>query len=827
MSTMKAILIVDDSDVSRAALSQILSEEYTVLEAENGQKALKILNKRKGEIAAIMLDLIMPVIDGYDLLKLLQEDNRYNNLPKLVITGYSSTDSERKALSLGAWDFVSKPYDGEIILFRLKNAIDRSQLSALKQLKYISEYDGLTGIYNKTKFFAATRSMLDASRNESFVFLRFDVDRFQLINSFFGTAEGDKLLIYIAERMAEDAKKCSKATYGRIESDVVALCMPYDSEQIESMVRQSKKTLAKFNSNYDIVPSIGLYVIDDPDISVEEMYNRATLAAKTCKGNYVDFYAYYTESMSAVLTNEQEITNEMNFALESGQFEIYLQPKYNIHTNLPYGAEALVRWKHPRKGMISPGEFIPIFERNGFITKLDYYVWEQVCGCLHSWKLAGIKPYPISVNISRVNIYNPNLVAMMLELVSRYQIEPELLNLELTESAYTDNPTAMKKVMTELQRYGFTIMMDDFGNGYSSLALLKDIAIDVLKIDMMFLSKSDIPGRGENIVASVIRMAKWLNIPVIAEGAETEEQVEFLRSVGCDYVQGYYYARPMPVKEYEKLCVNFTSNTQLMIDNKYDSYCYDELFTLNEEMQDLFNNKLQAAVICEFFDDKIELVRVNEAYYALVGYDDMVTKSSSILDAMEEPYKAPLLRAFSACAQSGESTDCEYMRRRIDGTQLWIEAKLRYVTTVGNKHIIIGELTDITMRKGIDAELQKYKASLLARDHETHTILIVDDAAINRAVLKKILQDSFTCMEVENGKEAIEFLRDNPNQVDLILLDISMPVMDGKEFLQYKQKSPDLDGIPVIMITADDSAEQQTSTFSLGANDYIIKPFIP
>ncbi|MEG2074844.1 MAG: EAL domain-containing protein, partial [Angelakisella sp.] len=318
---------------------------------------------------------------------------------------------------------------------------------------------------------------------------------------------------------------------------MVALCIPYDSEQIESMVRQSKKTLAKFNSNYDIVPSIGLYVIDDPDISVEEMYNRATLAAKTCKGNYVDFYAYYTESMSAVLTNEQEITNEMNFALESGQFEIYLQPKYNIHTNLPYGAEALVRWKHPRKGMISPGEFIPIFERNGFITKLDYYVWEQVCGCLHSWKLAGIKPYPISVNISRVNIYNPNLVAMMLELVSRYQIEPELLNLELTESAYTDNPTAMKKVMTELQRYGFTIMMDDFGNGYSSLALLKDIAIDVLKIDMMFLSKTDIPGRGENIVASVIRMAKWLNIPVIAEGAETEEQVEFLRSVGCDYVQ--------------------------------------------------------------------------------------------------------------------------------------------------------------------------------------------------------------------------------------------------------------------------------------------------
>ncbi|MEG2388159.1 MAG: EAL domain-containing protein [Clostridia bacterium] len=713
-ASRKTVLVVDDNQVNRAILSKILSQHYAVLEAENGQVALKQLSAHSDEIAAVMLDLVMPVMDGYGVLEAIGENDRYGNLPVVVMTGSGNHEHEKKALALGAWDFVAKPYDADIILFRLKNAIDRSQLTALKELKYLADYDALTGIYNKKKFFDATRKLLDENSFERFAFLRFDVDRFQLINSFFGTAEGDKLLIYIAQQMAADVKKFSKATYGRIESDVVAFCAPYDQRQMEEVVRQSKKTLAQFNPNYDIVPSVGIYVIDDPTISIEEMYNRATLAAKTCKGNYVDFYAYYSESMSAVLAAEQEITNEMNFALESGQFDLYLQPKYNIHTNLPCGAEALVRWMHPEKGMLLPGDFIPIFERNGFITKLDYYVWEQACKCLRRWVVQGITPYPISVNVSRVNLYNPNLAEMLLELVNRYQLKPALLNLELTESAYTDNPTAMKKTMAQLQKYGFTILMDDFGSGYSSLSLLKDILIDVLKIDMRFLSVSEFPGRGENIIASVIRMAKWLGIPVIAEGAETREQVDFLRSVGCDYVQGYYYARPMPAQAYEQLCLSLSLDRQLMTDKKYGSYRYDDLFSLNAEMNRLFSNNPQAALICEYFSDKVELIRVNEAYYALVGHDDMAAKSSNLLDILEPECQAPVLRAFCACAQTHEPTQCEYMRRRANGNPLWIEMNLRYVTSVGDRHILIGELGDITMRKGIDAALAAYKARAAA-----------------------------------------------------------------------------------------------------------------
>ncbi|MEG1495859.1 MAG: EAL domain-containing protein [Clostridiales bacterium] len=827
MAALKTILVVDDNSINRTILTKILSEKYIILQAENGKIALDILNKHIKEIAAVMLDIVMPVMDGYSFLKAINQDIRYKNLPVIVTTENSNNDNEIKVLSLGAWDFVSKPYNPRIISFRLQNAIDRSQLSALKELKYLAEYDSLTGIFNKTKFFEATREMLNTYIDESFVFLRFDVDRFQLINSFFGAAEGDNILKYLAKHLITATKNFTKITYGRIESDIFGCCLTYDKNELTKMIKEAKETLEKYNSNYDIVPSIGLYIINDKSISIEEMYNRATLASKSCKGNYVDYYAYYNESMSEAITKEQEITNDMNYALENNQFEIYLQPQYNIHTNLPCGAEALVRWIHPKKGMILPGDFIPVFERNGFITKLDHYVWEQACQYLHTWQAQGIKSYPLSVNVSRVNMYNPKLVETLVNLVNKYEIEPSLLNLELTESAYTDNPTTMKKVMAQLQHHGFTIMMDDFGSGYSSLSLLKDIVIDILKIDMRFLSNTDIPGRGENIIASVIRMAKWLNIPVIAEGAEYAEQVDFLRSVGCDYVQGYYFARPMPIKEYEQLCISTAFDKEMITDKKYDNYRYDDLFSLNHKMKNLFSNALQPAAIYEFVDNKIEMIRVNEAYYALLGHDDMLSNSPDLVNLIDKEYQSSLLKAFSDCVKNKETAECEYMRHRTNGTPIWIYTKLLYVSTAGNKHILIGELTDITIRKEIDFELEKYRTSLALGSNDSHTVLIVDDAAINRIVLKKILQDKFEFLEAENGEEAIKILKRQPNKIDLILLDITMPIMDGKEFLQYKKKSPELDGIPVIMITADDSPEQQITTFTLGANDYIVKPFIP
>ena len=289
-------------------------------------------------------------------------------------------------------------------------------------------------------------------------------------------------------------------------------------------------------------------------MSIPVMIDHAKLASKECKGNYIQNYHIYTEEIGKSIQEAQSIVSKMERAMKEEQFVLYLQPKYGLAKYKLRGAEVLIRWLTP-EGMVSPGKFIPVFEKNGLIMKLDYYVWEQSCKLIRNWLDRGIKPFPISVNISRVSMYNPRIVEEIHELTVKYDVPPELFQLELTESAYTDNPESIKKAMQQLQEYGFKILMDDFGSGYSSLNVLKDISVDILKMDMKFMAApgSENQRRSESIVANVIRLAKDLDLPVIAEGVEEKEQVEFLSSVGCEYVQGYYFARPMPVAEYEKL----------------------------------------------------------------------------------------------------------------------------------------------------------------------------------------------------------------------------------------------------------------------------------
>jgi predicted signal transduction protein with EAL and GGDEF domain len=240
--------------------------------------------------------------------------------------------------------------------------------------------------------------------------VRFDVDNFHLINSFWGEEEGNRFLQFIADEMRRMAKLTSPATYGRISADTFCMCIPFDPDFIDRCLEAAKKDLSDYNPNYLIKSSTGIYVIEDPSESVERMYEWSTLAARECKGKYKTFVSYYKPEMSQKAMLEQTIVHEMQHALDNEQFEVFLQPKYNLETSQPYGAEALIRWRHPEKGLISPGVFIPVFERNGFIDKIDQYMWEKTCQLLRKWIDEGKKPAPISVNVSRVNIYNPNLV---------------------------------------------------------------------------------------------------------------------------------------------------------------------------------------------------------------------------------------------------------------------------------------------------------------------------------------------------------------------------------------------------------------------------------
>lgn len=249
---------------------------------------------------------------------------------------------------------------------------------------------------------------------------------------------------------------------------------------------------------------------------------------------------------------EQALVNEMTKALATGQFVVYYQPEYDLNTNRFCGAEALVRWKHPKSGIVSPGVFIPLFERNGLISKLDAYVWEKVLENIAEWRSKGLDVLPISVNVSRVDLCDPKLLDKLLALTDKYGVPLTYLNLEITESAYSDNPKAVKQTVFELRQAGFTVFMDDFGSGYSSLNILEDIEVDILKIDMRFIFRASENIKSRKILTSIIRMAQILDLPTVAEGVETEQQVQLLKLYGCSYAQGYYYAKPMPIEEYEK-----------------------------------------------------------------------------------------------------------------------------------------------------------------------------------------------------------------------------------------------------------------------------------
>lgn len=548
------VLVVDDQEVNRMIIHRILQNDYDVVEASSGKETLSILEKYSDKIVAVVLDLVMPEMDGYEILKRISEDERYGNVPILVTTGEVSKDNEKKCLEAGAWDFIPKPINKDTLKLRLRNIIGRSQYDYQKHERYIAEHDRLTGLYNRMKFFEKVREIFDENPDNEYVFLRIDLDRFHLYNSFFGEEEGDKLLVYFAEQIKEEADIFEEAVFGRIEADIFGICCRFYENGIEGLQSRLIKDLQKYNDTYYIEPSVGVYVVKDKSIPIEEMYDRASMAARSCKNKFMSGVGYYSDKMTDKLLLEQEMMNEAQKALDEEQFEVYLQPKTDIRSEEPYGAEALVRWLHPEKGLVSPGKFIPVFESNGFIGRLDYYMWEHTCKLLRKWQEEGLNPKPVSVNVSRANMYNPNLLDNLKGLVEKYGISANMLQLELTESAFMDDPDMMIMKVKELQANGFTVLMDDFGSGYSSLNTLKDIPVDILKIDMKFLGKSETDdGRSEKILASVVRMAFWLDISVIVEGVETKAQRDFLESIGCEYAQGYYYARPMPWQEYEEM----------------------------------------------------------------------------------------------------------------------------------------------------------------------------------------------------------------------------------------------------------------------------------
>lgn len=620
------ILIVDDEVIIKKSLEEVLKDEYSILQAENGEVALNMLAIHAEKIVAIVLDMVMPVMDGLTFLEHFRNYQEYNNIPVIVATSNDDEGVEQKCLEYGVWDFVMKPYNPFLLQFRIKNVIDKSRM-------LMSERDPVTGLYTKLKFYQKVRHMLAEVVGEKFAFVRIDIDRFKMINNFYGIQEGDKVLMSIAKELIKISAVFDYFVYARLENDVFACCLPYKEENIEILANDLQLNLKKVNKDYNIKVSCGVYVINDYNMDVSEMYDRAYLAAKNCKGKFVQNIAYYDESMIEDMRQEQFVINAVNKAIEEEQFVVYLQPKINLITGKPYGAEALVRWMHPTRGMIAPAEFIPVYERNGIIGRLDQYMWKKVCALLRKWIDEGKEPDPISVNVSRVNIYNPHLVEILNKIIIEYRIPPQLLNLEITESAFMEDQSLVMRTVKRLHDLGFKIMMDDFGSGYSSLNVLKDMDVDYLKIDMKFLQEEKaFNGKGEKVLTSVVRMAKWLQLPSIVEGVETEEQVDFLKCIGCEYAQGFYYAKPMSVVDYEMYIAREQKKEEKVSRNE-NSDMINELWNTRSSVSVLFDALDVPISVYEYRNDKIELLRSNELYekYINIANEELMKQEAAEL----------------------------------------------------------------------------------------------------------------------------------------------------------------------------------------------------
>lgn len=625
----QTILIAEDEPINRLILKKLLKDRYNILEAEDGAQAWQLITWRRTEIYAVLLDIRMPVMNGFDLLNKIHEAN-IDDLPVIVTTGVSEEYIEEKALDAGAWDFVPKPYNPNVLMSRLRGAIARSQLSAFEKSKYLLEHDEFTGFYNRRKMFSEVRAMLDLDKDTKYAFIRIDINHFALYNTSFGEKEGDKLIKYLADCIEDISKQYKNCVCGRMNADVFCICVDYQNNEncIIDNINLVQKKMTEYRRDYPLDIAAGIYIINDNTNNAEDYLYRAAVASQNCKLMYKSCYCFYDVMIDKSLEKDIAITNYMQSALDEEQFVIYFQPKIVISTGDYCGSEALVRWIHPERGFISPGEFIPLFEKNGFISKLDYYVWEHTCMKLHEWREAGKETKPVSVNISRISLYNPQLTELMKGLVKKYEIPPELLELEITESAYMTNRKLMKNTIESLREAGFKILMDDFGSGYSSLNTLKSIQVDVLKIDMMFLPIEGEAERGEIILTSVIRMARWLGMNVIVEGVETRMQRDFLEGIGCEYVQGYYYAKPMSSDEYERLYID---NSVKGNNNQADVSCTNDKSECNASILVIDDSEIDRTIINENLNKLYTVHECENAEQGLAYLQNNIDKVRLIL----------------------------------------------------------------------------------------------------------------------------------------------------------------------------------------------------
>ena len=544
----KTILVVDDEPINRGILSAILSDDFNVLEAEDGKEALDFLLKEEQKIDLVLLDVFMPY-DGREVLKDRQQNPLLKKIPFIVCT--SDKNIEEECFHLGVNDFVKKPYENpDIIIARIKRMIELYEdRSILKDV----EREKLTNFYNR-EFFKKYAQQFDSLYPDlQKDMLAISVNRFRLINELYGHDFGEKVLLAITEAL----NKCLENCRGIIGKDGGSTFIIYAEhhENYEELTGKLTSAINNVVGDVGVSISIGVYPFVDPQMDKETIIGRTEATADSLTKDYSKKIAIYNEEKQAKTLHMEELLNSFQQALDEEQFKLYFQPKYNIAGDKPVfaSAEVLVRWISPKFGFVNPGEFINLFEENGLISQLDSYIFEKAAKYMGEWKKKYGKVIPLSINLSRVDIYRPSLVEDIIKFVDSNDIPRSSYYVEITESAFVEDAKEVIPVISKIRESGFKVEIDDFGSGYSSFGALIDLPFDVLKIDMQIIRSMDRNPKVREIIKMIINLAKTMDAITVAEGVETAEQCEFLKESGCDVGQGYFLSKPLPLEDFEKL----------------------------------------------------------------------------------------------------------------------------------------------------------------------------------------------------------------------------------------------------------------------------------
>ena len=543
----RLVLVVEDQDINRDVLGMILEDEYDIIYATNGKEALESMQEYIDRLSIVLLDLMMPVMDGFEVLEAVREDPGMQRIPIIVLTADKS--AELRALKLGAADFITKPYDmHEVILARVGRIIE---LSEGRHLINVAEKDPVTGLYSHSFFLEYAEQIRRYHPDWQLDALALNVERFHSVNELNGREFGDRMLEMIGTTVQGFLAE-SDGIACREEGDQFFLyCRHQDDYSV--VLERFQKAVEAISGRVDLRLRLGVSPYT-PGILTEVQIERARRACNMVRGSYLNHLMVYDEEMLKRESYQERLLNDLPRAIEEGEFKVFYQPKYDIQCEpcRLNSAEALIRWNHHELGMIPPCDFIPLFEKNGLVHIVDRFVWKEVANQIAKWREKYNILFPISVNLSRAEILDSNLEESLKVLIAKYDLPVSAFKLEVTESAYTDDKQLVE-IVRRLRESGYEIEMDDFGAGYSSLNMISSLLpIDVLKMDMGFIRNIKEDNRELRLVELILDIARYMDVPVVAEGVETEEQLELLRKANCRYVQGYYFSRPLPAQEFEQ-----------------------------------------------------------------------------------------------------------------------------------------------------------------------------------------------------------------------------------------------------------------------------------